>query len=69
MDTTTPSDWRDEEWAQKTAALDTTERTRRINAATVLLANPDEISDPLESELLVLLDALRGTDLSAIPKP
>lgn len=59
MDTTPPADWRDEEWARKTTELGPAERMRRLAAATVLLENPDEISDPLESELRVLLDALR----------
>lgn len=39
--------------------LDNAERTRRIDAVTVLLDAVDGISDPLESELLVLLDALQ----------
>lgn len=51
--------WRDEEWARNVARLGEAERTRRINAVTVLLDAALDVSDPLESELLVLLDALR----------
>lgn len=52
--------WRDEEWARHVARLGKAERARRINAVTVLLDAVDGISDPLESELQVLLDAPAG---------
>jgi len=56
-------DWHNEEWAKNVARRDSAERMRRISAVTVLLDHPHEISDPLYSELVVLLDALKGTDL------
>ena len=51
--------WRDEEWARNVARLSKAERTRRITAVNALLDAAESISDPLESELLVLRDALR----------
>lgn len=54
------ADWRDEDWARNVAHLDEAERVRRIDAVQVLLEAAQDVSDPLESELLVLLDALRN---------
>lgn len=55
-------DWRDEEWARNVRTLDKPERTRRISAVRVLLDNNTQISDPLYSELVILLDALQGAE-------
>ena len=57
-------DWRDEDWAIRVAHLSKAERMRRITAATVLADAPYYISDGLYSELVVLLEALRGNDLN-----
>lgn len=51
-----------EEWAQRIGRLSADERTRRIDAVNVLLSQPDEISDPLESELYVLRSELQRPD-------
>lgn len=48
-----------EEWAKRAGRLGAGERARRLEAVEVLLAQTDEISDPLESELYVLRDQLR----------
>lgn len=50
--------WRNEEWARSVRALGPDERARRIGAAKVLLESGDQISDPLLSELVILLEAL-----------
>lgn len=49
----------DAEWARQVRELGTTERTRRIDAVTVLLDEPSGLSVPLESELHILLTHLR----------
>lgn len=43
-----------EEWARRVQGLGEDERARRLQAVNVLLAEVDEISDPLESELYIL---------------
>lgn len=49
-----------EQWARRVQRLSKDERAQRTEAVRVLLDKPDEISDPLESELYVLLDQLTG---------
>lgn len=51
-----------DEWQQRIGMLSTGERMRRMEAVNVLLGQPDEISDPLESELYVLRSELRRPD-------
>lgn len=48
------------EWATLVHGLSAAERARRLEAVTVLLAHPDAISTPLESELYILRDQLWG---------
>lgn len=51
-----------EEWARRVQGLGEEERARRLQAVEDLLADPEGISDPLESELYVLRAQLRGQD-------
>lgn len=50
----------DEQWAKRVQRLAPAERTRRLQAVEILLAEPDDLSNPLESELYILRDQLRG---------
>lgn len=59
---TSMSEVADEEWAQRVQGLDEDERARRLQAVNVLLAHPDDLSTPLESELYVLRSQLEGRD-------
>lgn len=49
-----------EEWAKRVQRLGPDERARRAEAVRVLLDQPNEISDPLESELYILRGQLTG---------
>jgi ribosomal 30S subunit maturation factor RimM len=50
-----------EEWAVRAKALDPNEKARMLQAASVLLSQPEAISDPHETELYILQDLLGGT--------
>jgi len=54
----TQTAWHSQPWAQHITALDQTERTAIADAARTLLAHRDCITDPLESELTVLVESL-----------
>ncbi|MBO0821308.1 MAG: hypothetical protein J2P26_10705, partial [Nocardiopsaceae bacterium] len=47
-----------EEWAKRVQRLSAAERDQRLQAVAVLLGQPDDISDGLESELYVLQEQL-----------
>lgn len=61
--TTTPpmKDWQDEPWARRVTALGEGERAALIRAAQSILAQ--SVSDPLESELTVLIECAQFDDL------
>lgn len=48
----------DQDWAQRVASLSPTERTRRTEAVDILLGQPEDISDIIETELYILRDRL-----------
>lgn len=50
----------DQEWVKRLRGLDPAERSRRLEAVQILLAEPDQLSTPLEAELYILRDELRG---------
>jgi hypothetical protein len=56
-----PGKWPDEQWAQLVLGLGPDERARRTQAVDILLDKPEEISDPLETELYLLRDQLQKT--------
>jgi hypothetical protein len=49
-----------EEWAQRVRRLSPEEREERLQHVNALLAAPEDISDPLETELYILHEQLTG---------
>lgn len=50
----------DTEWATRLRALGADERARRLELANGLLAHPEDISTPLETELYILCEQLQS---------
>jgi hypothetical protein len=50
----------DTKWATRVRALSADERTNRLELANGLLAHPEDISTPLETELYILCEQLQG---------
>lgn len=48
------------EWVQRVQRLSLAEREQRVQHVDALLAEAEDISDPLESELYILRDQLTG---------